>query len=202
LHACTELTAENAMKIASASPFVLRPYAVTKLVEDEAPASALTSAGALPIGRALLKYAASGGGVVVASTASGEGAPANEIDYKKLAKGVVAIAGETLTGKAVAKSAWQLSSLSSNTTTDALAKTLVNNHIAPAKAQAMAEDALKILHDPVSRGILISISAGAATYIVVQRTTLSTGHKWAIICGAAALAGALFAILYKLQIVA
>ena len=190
------------MKIASATAFVLRPYCVSEIVDDEAPASALTSTGALPIGRALLKCAAAGGSVVIATTSSGEGGKANDIDYKKLAKGVVAIAGETLTGKVVAKSAWQLSSMSSNTTTDALAQTLISNHIAPEKAKAIAEEALKMLHDPISRGILISISAGAATYIVVQRTSLSKGQKWAIIFGAAILAGAIFAVLYKLQVVA
>ena len=188
------------MKIASATPFVLRPYAVSQIVEDGGPTGALSAKGALPLGRALLKSAAAGGSVIVATPSPGEGA--NDIDYKKLAKGVVAIAGETLTGKAVAKSAWQLSSMSSTTTPDALAQTLINNHVAPEKARAIADSALNILHDPVSRGILISISAGAATYIVVQRTSLSTGRKWAIIFAVAVLAGAIFAVLYKLQVVA
>jgi hypothetical protein len=115
---------------------------------------------------------------------------------------VAAIAGETLTGKAVAKSAWQLSSMSSTTTADDLTRTLIANHVSPEKAKSLAEEALKVLHDPISRGILISISAGAATYIVVQSTSLPASRKWAIILGAAALAGALFALLHNLNVVA
>ena len=187
------------MKVASNTPLLLRPYSVANLVDDASVGGALRSTDAGTIGRALLKNVSSGAGIVIAEAQSSNGTPI-EVDYKKLAKGVAAIAGETLTGKAVAKSAWHLSSLSSTTTPDKLAEQLISNHISPEKAKAIATEVLKVLHDPVSRGILISISAGAATYIVVQRTSLSRGRKWAIILAAAALAGATFALLYFLQI--
>lgn len=190
------------MKIANSTPFLLRPYSVSTLVEDAAPVANTNPTPSLALGRALLKSASKGTSVVVAASADAGTTGKDEVDYKKLAKGVVAIAGETLTGKAVAKTAWELSSMSSNTSPDALAKTLMANHVSPEKAKEIAEAALKVLHDPVSRGILISISAGAATYIVVQRTSLTTGRKWAIIIGVAVLAGAVFAVLYRLNMAA
>ncbi len=190
------------LKITNTAPFWLRQYSISTLVEDSASGAEANLAPNLFLGRALLKSATSGTAVVVAAASDTEMSSKETIDYKKLAKGVCAIAGETLTGKVIAKSAWELSSLSSNTSADELAKTLIANHVAPIKAQTIAENALKLLHDPISRGILISISAGAATYIVVQRTALSKGRKWAIIFGAALFGGAIFAVLYKLNIAA
>ncbi len=190
------------MKITNTTPFWLRQYSISTLVDDSASGTDANPAPNLFLGRALLKSATSGTAVVVAATADAATSDQETINYKKLAKGVCAIAGETLTGKVIAKSAWELSSLSSNTSADELAKTLIANHVAPIKAQSIAENALKLLHDPISRGILISISAGAATYIVVQRTALSKGRKWAIILGAMLFAGAVFAALYKLNIAA
>ncbi len=152
------------MKIASTKPFRLRPYRVSAMVEDNAAVSERALPGALPVGRAILKSAAAGGSLIVATPSSDGSATSNTVDYWKLAKGVGVIAGETLTGKAVAKSAWQLSAMSSTTSADELAKTLISNHIAPDNAKAIADNALQVLHDPISKGILISISAGAATF--------------------------------------
>jgi hypothetical protein len=190
------------LKIATSSTFLLRPFTISTLVDDSASVAEANIAPNLFLGRALLKSASSGAAVVVAANPETKTNGKEAIDYKKLAKGVGAIAAETLTGKVIAQSAWELSALSSTTTPDELAKTLIAQHVAPAKAQTIAENALKLLHDPISRGILISISAGAATYIVVQRTSLSRNRKWAIILGAALLAGAVFAALYKLNIAA
>lgn len=190
------------MKIASYTPYFLSPYSVTKLVPDDAPKEELPRSVAISIGDALRNSAQAGQSVLIATSPTNQQKPVESIDYKRLAKGIASVAGETITGHAVAKSAWQLSSLSTTTTPEELTKYLVSNHVAPDNAASVANDVLKVLQDPISKGVLIAVSAGAATYVVVQRTELSTAKKWTIIVAVGALAASAFALLRHFQIVA
>ena len=191
-----------AMNISSTKPFAIRPYTVSMLVSDGNGSPKATISQSIGLGRALLRSSATGPSIVVAATGEAANSAQPEVDYRKLAKSVAAIAGETFTGKAVAQGAWKLSSLSSSTSPEDLTKSLIGYHVSAEKAKSLAEEALKLLHDPVTRGLLISVSAGAATFVVVQRTNLSVGRKWAIILGVATLAGLCFAALYKLGVAA
>jgi len=182
------------MKITASTPFVLRPYTVSTLVSDAAVTDDILGKPSLSLGRALAASADAGRSVVVALPADAGVAADKPGDYKRLAKAFAAVAGETVTGSAVAKSAWSLSALPATTTPQELTKLLVANNVSPIKAPEFATDILKVLNDPISRGVLIAISAGAATYIVVQRTEFSTAKKWTIIVGVGALAGGLYAL--------
>ena len=79
---------------------------------------------------------------------------------------------------------------------------LIANNVAPAKAPDVARNALQLLNNPLVRTVLVAISAGALTYVVVEKTSWSTAAKWWTIVLVGAAAAGLFWLLRDLGVAA
>ena len=181
------------MQVVQTKSAFLRPYAVQTLSSDAAAeANAFVLSPTLSLGQALKQAAARGTPAVVAVPQTAEQPKQTAPDYVQIAKALGGTAASVWGGTKVANAAWTLSALPVTTSADELAKTLMANNISPTKAPELAKDILNVLQDPISRAVLIGISAGVVTAVVVQRTSLSLAKKSALVAGAFAIAIGLF----------
>lgn len=192
------------MKIVASNAAVLRPLVLKTFASDATLAGTIDKPPVV-LGRGLLTAALQGQGLIVATptaaTPASDPAPSAR-DYAQIGKALAASAGKTFTAGTIAQKSWALSSFSATGTPADISKVLVSYHVAPEKAGSIAQDLFKVLNDPITKGVLIAISAGTVTYTVVDKTSWSPARKWSVVLIVAALAAGAFALLRHLGVAA
>ena len=183
-----------------------RPYQTKVLVADSADPAPARAEDLLHL-ETTLRGAPKDSGLVLAALNAGSvgtetGGDPTVVDGKDLYKAVTAVAGKNIGGLGLASGSWKLSSIAATTTEQEMVETLIANNVAPAKAPDVARNALQLLNNPLVRTVLVAISAGALTYVVVEKTSWSTAAKWWTIVLVGAAAAGLFWLLRDLGVAA